>query len=153
MIELINPWTSPYKSRQGNIGLGKSISLFTEIGITVLLPLNDTQDYDIAIDVNNKLLRVSVKTTRYKSNSGKYSVLLKRSGGSSKSRKLKTFNNQASDFLFCYTENGEIYLIPTRMIPNKSSITLSGDTEKYKVYTEGKLNLSALEEILNVEAP
>ena len=39
-----------------------AIAYYTSKGFPVLLPLNDTQKYDLAID-NQKLLRVSVKTT------------------------------------------------------------------------------------------
>jgi len=150
-MKLIDPWNSPYKSKQGNIGLGKSISIFSEAGITVLLPLNDTQDYDLVIDFNG-LKRISVKTTKH-TDHGKYTVLLKRSGGSSKTRKVTLFNNKNSDYLFCYTKKDDGYLIPTKIITVKNSLTLTEKLDCYKIYSGGKINLSALEEILNVEAP
>lgn len=36
-----------YQSIQGNLGFGKAIEYFTSYGITVALPLNDTQKYDL----------------------------------------------------------------------------------------------------------
>ena len=150
-MKLIDPWTSPYKSKQGNIGLGKAISLFTMAGITVLLPLNDTQDYDLVIDFG-KLLRVSVKTSRaLDKGKNNYVILLKRCGGNI--NKVKNFNSTTSDLLLCYTKSDTIYLIPTNVIQVKTSLTLNKSLDKYKVFSEGKLNSSALEEILNVEAP
>lgn len=146
-MKLIDPWTSPYKSKQGNIGLGKAISLFTQAGITVLLPLNDTQDYDIVIDFG-KLLKVSVKTSKYIDKSNNYVILLKRCGGNK--NKVKTFDNTASDLLLCYTKSDTIYLIPTRTIQVKTSLTINKSLDKYKVFSEGRLNLNTLEEILNV---
>ena len=55
-----------YRSIQGNIGLGKAIEYFTSWGIPVSIPLNDTQKYDLIADFDNKLQRISVRTSRYK---------------------------------------------------------------------------------------
>ena len=53
-----------YQSLQGNLGLGKAIEYFTSHNITVALPLNDTQSYDLIADFNGGLQRISVKTSR-----------------------------------------------------------------------------------------
>lgn len=45
------------------MGLGRAIAYYTANCIPVLLPLNDTQKYDLVVDKDGKLLRVSVKTT------------------------------------------------------------------------------------------
>lgn len=39
---------------KGNIALGRAIQYFTSKGYTVLLPLNDAQDYDLAFDNGEK---------------------------------------------------------------------------------------------------
>ena len=46
----MNPWTSEYKSHQGNIGLGRAIAYYTSKGVPVLIPLNDTQPYDLVVE-------------------------------------------------------------------------------------------------------
>ena len=61
-----------YQSIQGNLGFGKAIEYFTSQGITVALPLNDTQKYDLIADFNGKLQRVSVKTSRSTRNGKSY---------------------------------------------------------------------------------
>lgn len=74
----MNPWESNYKSHQGNVGLGRAIAYYTEKGYTVMLPLNDTQKYDLVIDKDGLLQRVSVKTTQFIANKkNEFSVLLK----------------------------------------------------------------------------
>lgn len=151
-MNLINPWSSSYKSKQGNIGLGKAISIFTEVGINVAIPLNDTQDYDLIIDIG-KLKKISVKTTKFRQKNGKFAVLLKRCGGSAKNRKIKHFNNKNNDFLFCFTSNNEIYLIPSCKIKSKCTLTFTDKLKCYRIYDSGHLDLSALEEILDVETP
>ena len=73
----MNAWDSDYKSHQGNLGLGRAIAYYTANCIPVLIPLNDTQKYDIAIDKEG-LKRVSVKTTQHQTSNGNYEVSLKK---------------------------------------------------------------------------
>lgn len=47
------------------MGLGKAIEYFTSNNITIALPLNDTQKYDLIADFNGKLQRISIKTSRF----------------------------------------------------------------------------------------
>ena len=77
----MNPWTSNYKSHQGNVGLGRAIAYYTANCIPVMLPLNDTQKYDLVID-DEGLKRVQIKTTRGTNQNGIFLVQLKHSGGS-----------------------------------------------------------------------
>lgn len=72
-----------YQSVQGNMGLGKAIEYFTSNNITIALPLNDTQKYDLIADFNGKLQRISIKTSRFSQNNKSYFVALKNSGGAS----------------------------------------------------------------------
>ena len=118
-------WKDTYKSKQGNIGLGQAIAYYTCQGIPVMIPLNDTQKYDLVIDIDNKLYRVSVKTTQYKANSGNYVVQLKNCGGGSNGSIIRNFDNKTCDIVFIYTKDKEIYEIPSNCINSKSSITLN----------------------------
>lgn len=128
----MNAWESNYKSKQGNIGLGQAIAYYTYLGIPTCLPLNDTQKYDLIVDKDNKLYRVSVKTTQYKENN-KYIVALKNSGGSSGNSVIRSFDNTSCDIVFIYTKDGDTYEIPSKDITAKSSITLYEKYQKYKV--------------------
>lgn len=129
-----NVWDSTYKSKQGNIGLGQAIAYYTLKGIPVMIPLNDTQKYDLVIDVDNNLYRVSVKTTQYKANSGNYVVQLKNSGGGSQGSIIRNFDNTTCDIIFIYTKDGDVYEIPSNCITAKSSIVLNPNIYgKYKM--------------------
>lgn len=127
----MDAWNSEYKSHQGNIGLGQAIAYYTMKGIPVLLPLNDTQKYDIAID-DNGLKRVSIKTTQSKEASGNFRVELKNCGGGSRGSKIRNFDNTTCDILFVYTKAGDIYEIPSQIISSKSAIVLN--ESKYGQY-------------------
>ena len=129
----MNPWTSNYKSHQGNVGLGRAIAYYTAKCIPILLPLNDTQKYDLAIDKDGKLQRVSVKTSQYKAKSGNYEVLLKNCGGSSGVSKTRYFDNNNCDIVFILTIDDTMYEIPSSKIDSKTSLTLTDKWDSYKV--------------------
>lgn len=146
----MNPWTSNYKSHQGNVGLGRAIAYYTAKCVPIMLPLNDTQKYDLVIDRDDKLYRVSVKTTQYKKESGNYEVLLKNCGGSSGISKTRLFDNTSCDILFILTVEGVMYEIPSNMVDVKNTLTLSNKWDKYIVTLDW--GTSAQEETLGVEA-
>lgn len=134
----MNPWLSDYKSLQGNVGLGAAIAYYTSNGYQVLLPLNDTQKYDLVVDKDGTLHKVSVKTTKFKRKSGMFSVLLKNCGGSSSKSKVRHFNNKCCDILFILTVEGTMYEIPSHLIDVKGSLSLTNKWDKYII----KLDLS-----------
>lgn len=128
----MNAWESEYKSHQGNLGLGRAIAYYTSQCIPVLIPLNDTQKYDIAVDKDG-LKRVSIKTTQGQAPSGNYEVQLKNSGGSSGQSKIRNFDNTTCDIVFIVVITGDMYEIPASEINVKSSLTLTSQWDKYKV--------------------
>jgi hypothetical protein len=122
-----------YQALQGNIGLGKAIEYFTSQCLTVSLPLNDTQGYDLVVDFDGVLSRVQVKTSRNKQSSGSFEVLLKRSGGASGKHRIKLFDKTSCDHLFVYTSDGRMYLIPTTAVDSTSSIKVGSKYAEYEV--------------------
>ena len=124
-----------YQALQGNLGLAKAIEYFTSQGITVSLPLNDTQPYDLVADFNGKLQKVSVKTGRSTKNSITYSIQLRNTGGGRKNGiRQVLFDNSSCDYVFIYTIDERLYLIPASEVDVKSAITV-GDakSKKYEV--------------------
>lgn len=121
--------------KQGDIGLGSAIQYFSSVGYTVLLPLTDSQDYDLAIDDETGIKKVQVKTTSYKARNNTYEVGLKIQGGNSKKNKIHKLANEIKyDILFILTSSGERYVIPKEDIKNiKSSICLGTVYDKYKI--------------------
>ena len=128
----MNAWSSEYKSHQGNLGLGRAIAYYTSQCTPVLIPLNDTQKYDLVID-RDGLKRVSVKTTQHMAKSGNYEVLLKNCGGSSGNSKIRHFDNTTCDLVFVVVITGDMYEIPASEISVKGVLTLSSQWDKYKV--------------------
>jgi hypothetical protein len=127
----MSAWSSKYKSHQGNLGLGQAIAFYTTRMIPIMLPLNDTQKYDLVID-DNGLKRVSVKTTQLRVKSGYFRVELKNSGGSSGKSVIRQFDNSVCDIIFIYTIDGDIYEIPSSEIVVKNQLTLDERFSKYR---------------------
>lgn len=145
-----NVWNSNYKSKQGNVGLGAAIAYYTSIGVPISIPLNDTQSYDLVIDKNNKLQRVSIKTTRGTNKSGThYIVQLRNTGGSSGVSRIRLFDNTSCDILFVLTQCGTMYEIPSDKIEVTGALTLNENWNKY--IRTVNYGTSAQEETLDVE--
>ena len=123
----MNAWNDSYKSKQGNIGLGQAIAYYMSKGYIVLLPINDTQPYDLAVDKmdGNGLQRVSVKTTKSKKlNSSNFSVDLRSSGGNRSRYTNKAFDNSSCDIVFVYTIENDIWEFQSKEILVKNAISL-----------------------------
>lgn len=120
-----------YTNKQkGNCGLGIAIAYFSTNGYIVSIPLNDTQDYDLLIDKDNKIESVQVKYTSCKTKYGNYQVALKSCGGT-KGNTYKTVIDTNVDYLFVVTKETDMYMIPKEIISNRSTLNLC---DKYKIY-------------------
>lgn len=125
-----------YWSIQGNFGLGKAIEYFTSKSIPVSIPLNDTQKYDLVVDIDNKLYKVSVKTSRQQNENGTYTVALKKCGGTGKSNYVQLFDNKSCDYVFALLGNNKTYLIPSDKIESTTGITIGNKYTEYEVESD-----------------
>ena len=126
-------WGCEYKALQGNVGFGRAIAYFTSVGVPVLLPLNDTQKYDLCVDDGVSIKRISVKTVSHKTK-GTYQVQLRNTGGSSGKSTIRKFDNTSCDYLFILTEDDTMLLIPSTEIATQSTYNLTPErVEKYRV--------------------
>jgi hypothetical protein len=119
--------------QKGNAGIGAAIAYFTRQGYNILIPLTDSQDYDIVVDMDGLLNKVQVKYTTAKAPSGNYTIPLRSMGGT-KGVCYKTVIETDIDYLFCVTQDNDQYLVPIIELSNKNTITLSKEfSDKYKV--------------------
>lgn len=122
-----------YQSLQGNLGLGKAIQYFTSQGVPVCLPLNDTQKYDLVADIDGRLQKVQIKTSRGLTKYGTYEVQLRNTGGEAGASRKVPFDKTSCDLLFVYTSDENIYLIPADKIDAINSITVGKKYVEYQV--------------------
>lgn len=114
---------------KGRAGMALAIAYFGANGYTVSIPLNDTQDYDLIVDKDDKLLKVQVKFTGTKENE-KYRVKLMTNG---RNKNYGTVKDSSVDILFVVTSNKDTYLIPKEVITQVSNVRLTDMYDKYKV--------------------
>ena len=109
---------------QGLIGVTDAIAWFGRQGWPVSVPLIDSQPYDLVVDDGTRLLRVQVKTTTYRSRSGRFVVQLCTRGGSRSFHTTRSFQPGACDLLYVLTDDHDRYLIPTTEVRAGHSLTL-----------------------------
>lgn len=119
--------------KQGDVGLGVAIGWFVSQGYTTCIPLTDNQPYDVVIEIDNKLRKIQVKTTRYKAPSDRYIVLLRSIRPNRTGNIIRLFDPNVVDFVFVLTGNGDQYFIPSKHITQRNTMTLTPKLDKYKV--------------------
>ena len=116
---------------KGRAGLVLAIAYFGANGYTVSVPLNDTQDYDLIVDKDNVLSKVSVKFTARKPKTS-YEIQLRSTGGSGQMY-YGTFIDSKADYLFAVTEEKKMYFIPKNEIKCSTSFSLTKDYDSFLV--------------------
>ena len=106
-----------------------AIGYFGSQGYTVSIPLNDTQDYDLIVEINGELKKVQVKATNQKVGEA-YKVPLRSISGTTK-KVYKTVKETDIDLLFCLCGDGTMYLIPKNLIVNTNTIALVKEKSKF----------------------
>lgn len=121
--------------KQGDVGLGSAIAYFTLCGVCVSVPLTDSQDYDLVIEVDGELKKLQVRTTDYKNSSGNYVVNMKICGGNSKSSFIQKAGTElVYDYLYVLASDGSRYFFERSVIAGlRSSLTLSKKYDGYRV--------------------
>lgn len=59
--------------------------------------------------------------------------MLKNAGGTSKGSKIRPFDNTTCDYIFIYTADNNMYLIPSNVVTAKHSITVGKKYLEYRV--------------------
>ncbi len=128
------------RSRQGDLGEASAIEWFTSIGATVLVPLGHSPQFDLVVEIEDRLFRIQVKAScqqeRTLDGHARFAVSLATSGGNqSWTGVTKEIDPTKVDFLFAHTGGGRRWLIPTSALEAGRSIRLGGP--KYAEYEIG----------------
>lgn len=116
---------------KGRSGLAVAIGYFGSHGYTVSIPLNDTQDYDLLVDKDNIISKISIKATGQRSPYGITIVNLVNTGGTKGSVYGRECNKNI-DFVFVVNEKQEMWLLPKETLTTKS-MCLGAKYTKYKL--------------------
>lgn len=107
---------------KGRAGLSLAIAYFDSNGYTVSLPINDTQWYDLVVEMNGIFQTVQCKFTNSKDNE----IIITSCGGT-KGSAYDSILNHPLDLLFCADFQKNLYVIPMndlRKAGNIKSISL-----------------------------
>jgi|SRR5579872_1852572 len=104
--------------------MGAAIGYFSEKNIPVLLPIVDSEKYDLVLDENGILKRVQCKYTSHQEPSGAYAVDLRTFGGYREKTYFIKYQKGDFDLLFVLCSNKDKYLIPAEQIIDKSQIAV-----------------------------
>lgn len=117
---------------QGKLGLVYAITALAERGYSISVPLIDDQPYDLVADDGKRLLKVQVKSTRFKPNGKDYVIQLQHVHHNKTENIVRKFDNTLVDIVVAVCEDKSIYIIPSREIVAKTAMTLNQSVYKYK---------------------
>lgn len=113
---------------KGNIGESKALTYFISQGYEVYIPFGTATKCDMIVTKDNKVYRVSVKSTSTKTKSLKgYKVGIRQG----KLKSTTVFNKEDSDILFIYIIPEDLYFIfNTQDVTHKNEISINLDKLK-----------------------
>jgi hypothetical protein len=123
--------------KQGDAGLGQAIAYFTMKGYDIALPLTDSADWDLIVEIDNELKRVQVKTSSQISESGvmKFSCTVQGGNQTFKKSNKKLISDQNWDLIFLHhLVTNKQALIPKEVLTTQGQINLGSSQCKYKDY-------------------
>ena len=119
---------------KGMAGLSIAIAYFGSNGYVVSIPLNDTQDYDLVVEKDNKFYKVQCRSSgALNSNGLYYSLHLRSFGGANGGTYYGTLKDSNADLCFVVTADSRHYLFPVEIITQKGAVVLNESFNKYLV--------------------
>jgi hypothetical protein len=128
---------------QGDQGEGYAIAWLIERGWTTAVPIGNCSDYDVVAEIDGRLVKIQVKTTRYFRND-RWTVSLCTAGGNqSWTGVIKRFSAERCDFLYAHTACGRRWFIPAAAVEGGRGVLLGGPKyEEFEVDEGPPLTLS-----------
>ena len=100
----------------------KVLTYVTELGYSISIPFGDKDRYDQIWDVNGKLLRIQIKTSRWKNEQQKSIIFsCKTSYARSSGVRQHIYTKDAIDFFATYW-NDKVYLIPVEECSSEKTL-------------------------------
>lgn len=109
-------------------------SYLLSLGYNVSQPFSQDSKYDLIIDVNNRLLRLQVKTCRLTENNS-VTFNCRSTTKNSKTNKSRTYSVEEVDYFATYWNN-KCYLVPVGICSSTKTLHLSPDIKKNQTYIE-----------------
>jgi Holliday junction resolvase-like predicted endonuclease len=112
--------------RQGDLGEASAVEWLAGVGAHVFVPLGHSPDCDLVADLEGRLVRVQVKTSRFR-RAGRWEVVMATRGGNrSWSGVVKHFTAERAEYVFVHVADGRRWFIPAGEIGGGTGIRLGG---------------------------
>lgn len=122
-----------HRRKQGDLGEAAAIEWLTRVGATVWVPLFHSADADLIAQLDDRLLRVQVKTCAKRTPAGHFEVQICTYGGNrSWNGLVKYLDASRCDYLFVLVANDRRWFIPVDALECRRCVTLGGP--KYAEY-------------------
>jgi hypothetical protein len=118
--------------QQGDLGEYSAIEWLSSRGYPVFVPIGHSPDVDLVALIDDRAVRVQVKTSGFFVN-GRWSVAVCTRGGNQSWNKIvNRFGCDRCDYLFVLVGDGRRWFIPSSVVEGTTSIALGGP--KYADY-------------------
>ena len=97
-----------------------------EQGYDVYIPFGHSPDVDLVAEIDGRLVRIQVKTSRFRQNGRWCVAVCTRGGNQSWNRVVKRMDPSRCDFLLVVVADGRRWLIPSASIGGGTAINLGG---------------------------
>jgi hypothetical protein len=112
--------------RQGDLGELSAMEWFASKGALVCVPLGHSPDFDFVAVMDERLLRVQVKTATFFRNSRWEVKVCTLGGNQSWNGLVKRFDPRRCDYLFAVVADGRRWCIPSTAIEGGRQVGLGG---------------------------
>ena len=118
----------------------------TSVGAEVWVPLGHSRDIDVIAVLEQRLLRIQVKSSSYRRANGHYAVNVCTNGGNqSWTGLVRLFDHARCDFLFAWLTDGRKWFIPSTAVDAKREIHLGGSKySEFEIEGSGEIPPASL---------
>jgi PD-(D/E)XK endonuclease len=112
--------------QQGDFGELSAMCWLASCGASLAMPVGNNRHWDCVAELDGRLLRVQVKTTRSRRR-GRWEVRVSTSGGNqSWNRVVKLLDTSRFDYLFVLAGDGRRWFIPAERVEGGTALRLGG---------------------------
>ena len=111
---------------QGHLGEVSALEWLASHGARVAVPFGPSPDWDLIAELDGKLLRVQVKTSRCFHKERWVVAVCTRGGNQSWSGLVKRMSASRCDYLFAHVDDGRRWFIPSERVGGGNAILVGG---------------------------
>lgn len=119
------------KVAKGNVSKAHVIARLMKEGYNLLEPLSENSRYDLAIDLEGRLIRIQIKTIYFKNDKKVYEMVCYSTTRRGKKHIKTPYTEREVDFIIGYNlERDEMYTFPIKDIAGRKQIIFREERRK-----------------------